>query len=263
MDIYTPTLVPLYTRRPNCWTRARIDAPIEDCTMLCTVKEVGVAVWSICSFTPAAPKPMIPTNFWQVMQEWGCGWLWDNLQIVGPTDWLSGAIAKGSCIGVTDGSYMRELRIDICAVAFFFESADKSCKLVGSFAEPSGVVNAYRGELLGLLALHLILLAVNTVNPEMDGLITLHSDYLGALSRVESLSPGKIPSVCKHADILKTILIACEKLTFRRWYKHVEAHQDDEVEFNLLPCVAQLNRALDASAKRELVTMIDTNLRQQ
>ena len=85
-------------------------------------------------------------------------------------------------MGVTDGSYMRELRKDICSAAFFFESADKSCKLIGAFAEPSAAANAYRGELLGLLALHLILLAVNKVSPGLQGSITLHSDCLGAIS---------------------------------------------------------------------------------
>ncbi len=70
------------------------------------------------------------------------------------------AIAEGSCIGVMDRSYMRTLWEDICSVAFFFESLDRSCKLVGAFAESSIVANAYRGELLGLMALHLILLAV-------------------------------------------------------------------------------------------------------
>jgi hypothetical protein len=197
MNVYSPSLVRGFAHQPNCWTRLRIDNVLaEECNTLCTVKEVALAVWSICSFSQAALTLTSPTSFWQVMQEWGCGWLWDNLQLVGPTDWLAGVIATGSCIGVMDGSYMRDLHKDICSAAFFFESTDRSCKLVGSFAEPSDSANAYRGELLGLLALHLILLAVNQVNPQLEGLITLHSDCLGALSRVESLPLGKI-SVCK------------------------------------------------------------------
>ena len=85
---------------------------------------------------------------------------------------------------------MRKLRKDICSTAFFFESADRQCKLVGSFAEVSDEANTYRGELLGLMALHLILLAVNTIHPALDGSVTLHSDCLGALSRVANLPSG-------------------------------------------------------------------------
>ena len=166
-------------------------------------------------------------------------------------------------MGVTDGSYMRELCKDICSAAFFFESTDKSCKLIGAFAEPSAAANAYRGELLGLLALHLILLAVNKVSPGLQGSITLHSDCLGAISRVASLPPGKVPSVCKHADVLKTILIACGQLTFQRQYEHVEAHQDDSQDFGLLSRAAQLNCVVDAGAKRELLVQIERETHRQ
>ena len=124
MDIYTPSLVPRYTRRPNCWTRARVKVPAEDCTTICTMKEVGPAVWSICSYSQMAPVPTPSQTFWDVMLDWGYEWLWADLKVVGPTDWLAAAITTGSCIGVSDGSYMRESCKDICSAAFFFESMD-------------------------------------------------------------------------------------------------------------------------------------------
>ncbi len=94
---------------------------------------------------------------------------------------------------MTAGSYMRELRKDICSAAFFFESSDRRHRAVGSFAERLEVANAYRGELLGLMALHLTLLAVNKTHPDLKGSVTLKSDCLGALTRVEQLPPGRIP----------------------------------------------------------------------
>ena len=132
------------------------------------MKEVGVAVLSMCSFGAWAPAPISPDNFWDVMNEWGYGWLWENIQLIGSTDWLASSIKDGSCagLGVADGSYMRDIHPSFCSAAFFFENGDRSCKLVGSFAETSLIANAYRGELLGLMAMHLILLAVNKVNPE-------------------------------------------------------------------------------------------------
>jgi len=40
---------------------------------------------------------------------------------------------------------------------------------------------AYRGELLGLMAIHLIILAANKVQPDLTGLIDLYFDCVGAL----------------------------------------------------------------------------------
>ena len=261
MDIYTPSLVPGYANQPNCWTRARIGVRKEACRTLCTVKEAGLAVVSICSFADVATPLPLPTSFWDVIQEWGLDWLWENLRIVGPSDWLMTAIEQGTCIGVTDGSYMREMLRDVCSAAFFFENEDRSCQLVGSFAESSDAANAFRGELLGLMALHLILLAVNKVYPHLRGAVTLHSDCLGALSRVEHLPPGKIPAACKHSDVLKSILNACAQLSFRREYVHVAAHQDEVAEFHLLSRAEQLNCAVDAGAKRTLIAAIEANER--
>jgi hypothetical protein len=48
-DIYTPSLVPHYTQRPNCWTRAQIDVPLEEIGAYCMVKQVGLGVYSVLS----------------------------------------------------------------------------------------------------------------------------------------------------------------------------------------------------------------------
>ena len=65
---------------------------------------------------------------------------------------------------------------------------------------------AYRGELLGLLAIHLILLSVNAVYP-LEGTAVIYSDCLGALGRVRDLPLFQILTRCKHSYILKTILV--------------------------------------------------------
>jgi hypothetical protein len=99
------------------------------------------------------------------------------------------------------------------------------------------------------MAVHLLLLAVNTVSPGITGLVRIYSDCLGALSQVAELPPYRIPSRCRHSDILKTILMNCGGLTFRRKYCHVEAHQDDKVKWEELSHEAQLNAACNAGAK--------------
>jgi hypothetical protein len=109
--------------------------------------------------------------------------------------------------------------------------------------------NAYRGELLGLMAVHLLLLAVNTVSPGLSGSATIYSDCLGALGRVAKLPPYRIPSRCRHSDILKTIMVNCASLSFQREYHHVAAHQDDHTWWEDLTREAQLNSVCDAVEK--------------
>jgi hypothetical protein len=76
------------------------------------------------------------------------------------------------------------------------------------------VANAYRGELLGLMAIHLILLSANKIHGALVGSAEVISNCLGALRRVTELPPYRIPSRCKHSDILKNILVICRALSF-------------------------------------------------
>jgi len=175
-----------------------MDIPVEDNGIICTVKDAGLAVKSICSYAPLAPLPTLPATFWDVLVGWECTWMWDSLQLVGDMNWIAESISANECIAVTDGSFIREVRTDVCSAAFFFESADKNCKLVGAFPERSETANAYRGELLGLMAIHLILLAINQVNPDLRGNIVIYSDCEKALGSVEGLPTLKIPTKYKH-----------------------------------------------------------------
>jgi hypothetical protein len=63
--------------------------------------------------------------------------------------------------------------------------------------------NAYRGELLGLMAIHLLLVSVNRVHNTLEGSVEVVLDCLGALKCVVHLPPYWIPSRCKHPDIKK------------------------------------------------------------
>jgi hypothetical protein len=53
--------------------------------------------------------------------------------------------------------------------------------MVGSFSKSSRVANAYRGELLGLMAIHLILRSVDIAHGGNGGSVEVVSDCLGAL----------------------------------------------------------------------------------
>ena len=145
------------------------------------------------------------------------------MRLFGNEDWIKGAIENSSLICVTDGSYIKETVSELCSAAFILECAEGPGRIVGSFPESSKVANAYRGELLGLMAIHLILLAANKVWPTLQGRAKVYSDCLGALQKVTTLPPYRILGRCRHSDMLKNIMVNCASLTFRVAYKHVEA----------------------------------------
>ena len=119
--------------------------------------------------------------------------MWESLRLVGDDHWLEEAIESGTCRAVTDGSYIKEMYPNICSAAFVFECNEGRGRIIGSFLEQTTTACAYRGELLGLLAIHLIFLAANKVRPRLEGTIEVISDCLGALTSVADLPTTRIP----------------------------------------------------------------------
>ena len=96
--------------------------------------------------------------------------------LVGKDDLIEKAIANRSCVAVTNGSYMRELYLNVCSTAFIFECTNGNGRLIGSFPETTVSANAYQGELLGLMAIHLILRSINEMAPALSGSVKIISD---------------------------------------------------------------------------------------
>jgi hypothetical protein len=122
--------------------------------------------------------------------------------------------------------------------------------LIGSFLEALLVANAYRWVLLGLMAIHMILLSINKMHRDLSGSVEIVLDCLGAPKRIVHLPPYRIPSRCRHSDILKNILVNCQGSFFTAFWFHVKAHQDDSVSFAKLNRKAQLNCICDHTAQQ-------------
>ena len=145
--------------------------------VVCTVQPtMDGEHWQLLSATPMAEPDTTPTTFLGVLESWGNTWLWENMTVTGGTEWIQHSIIDGSLVAVTDGSYIRKLYPNLCSAAFVIECAKGRGRIAGSFSERLDVANAYRGELLGLMAIHLILLSVNTVHPKLKGEVKIVSD---------------------------------------------------------------------------------------
>jgi hypothetical protein len=99
--------------------------------------------------------------FWDSLISGGGEWMWDNIsdRTTKPL-WLKTALEEGTSIFATNGSYSQTRGPDICGAGWEI-ACQKSHKILnGSFYEFSSDVSAYRGELLGLVALHTLILRV-------------------------------------------------------------------------------------------------------
>ena len=253
MDVYQ--LVPNSTRR---WQLTQENATVEELGRPCSVRTIGGGQLVTTSVSPIVDEIIAPSKIFDVIRSWKQSWFWRNLRIIGDgdVDWLSSAILAGSLVAVADGSYIRELFPDANSCAFVLECQEGRGRLLGRLVEGSKDACAYRGELLGLLAIHLILLAVNTLRPNLVGTVRICSDCLGALGRVVDLPADRLPSGIRHSDILKVLMIHCRDFTFDCVYEHVEAHQDDQYAYSELSRVSQLNCCMDAEAKQELWDLV-------
>ena len=140
-----------------------------------------------------------PFTFRQVMSEWGHTWMLESLNLSEDGKdkadaWLREAIEENTLGAVTDGSYMKELYMNSCT--FILECSRGRGRMLGAFSEQTMAACSYRGELLGLLAIHLILLGINKINPTLTGSVYIFSDCLGALNRVKNMPSHRIPSKC-------------------------------------------------------------------
>jgi hypothetical protein len=144
----------------------------------------------------SARPSLAPSTFLEVLQSWGYTWIWEQMSVSGGTEWVDKFIIDGTLVVVTDRSYIRELFPNLCSAAFVLECSKSQGRVVGLFSESLIGANAYRGELLGLMAIHLILLSINKIHPTLAGSVEIVSDCLGALKRVTYLPPYQIPSRC-------------------------------------------------------------------
>ena len=169
MDTFVPSNLSGTRNIPNRWIRRRIDLEAQDQGKICTVRDAGLVIKAVESMSNPPEKQVMPDSLLEVLREWGCTWMWESLRLFGNEDWIKRAIKNGSLICVTDGSYIKEMVPELCSAAFILECEEGTGRILGSFPESSKVANAYRGKLLGLIAIHLLLLAANKVWPTLQG----------------------------------------------------------------------------------------------
>jgi hypothetical protein len=129
--------------------------------------------------------------------------MWESLNFSGDGEdetsaWLKEAIEENTLVAVTDGSYMKEIYPDMNSCAFILECSRGRGRMSGAFSEQTMAACSYRGELLGLLAIPLVLLSINMIKPTLTGSVHIFSDCLGALKKSRT---------CHHTETLPNAVI--------------------------------------------------------
>jgi hypothetical protein len=109
LDVYIPPPGTGDARQLNRWIRANIDLPRCKAGFICTVKDIPGNEKAIICYADSPQSTPSPSTFWEVLRKWQREWMWDNLQWVGDDEWIAIAIAEGTCMAVTDGSFMKDL----------------------------------------------------------------------------------------------------------------------------------------------------------
>jgi hypothetical protein len=199
-----------------------------------TTTGTGARMQKNISTTELPPPPREPTTFQEVLEEWGNMWMWEGLRISGDGAWMIEAIRDNSLVAITNGSHMKDLFPNMNSCAFIFKCPKKRGRMTGAFPDQTAEAGSYQGELIGLLAIHLILHNFNKTAPDLTGSVHIYSHCLGALNKVQNLPPYCIPSKCRHSDFLKNKTLHCSSLAFTRIFSHVSAHQDNTKRFDYL-----------------------------
>ena len=168
----------------------------------------------------------------------------------GQIDAVVEAFANGTAILVTDGSYKRKVRSDLCGAGWLIYCTDRQSPLLeGSFYDICNKARSYRGELLGLLALHVFTRKLESFYGFEEGhKAVIACDNLGGLNKSKERRK-KIPPSAKNADILRSLRKLHAQTQAKLTYQHVYGHQDKNKRWDQMTIFEQLNYWCDILVK--------------
>ena len=167
------------------------------------------------------------------------------------TEWLRDALSKGTFLAVADGSYDRGLAPTVSGSGWIIVCTTCQRTLRGSFYEVSQSAGSYRGELLGLVAIHTMAIAIALYFSvtEISGRISC--DNTAALNQA-SKHRKQVGVGVKHSDLHRTIRTLKQQVQTSFQYSHVMAHQDRLRPWRHLTLPEQLNIICDGLANRAI-----------
>ncbi len=174
--------------------------------------------------------------------------MWENIHEGDiNVEWIKAAITEGSFLGVTNGSNDRERARTVSDLGWVICCTKTRRLLRGSFFKISLKAGSYRGELLGLVALHTFVMAVAKFYRLDLACGKICFGNVSALGQ-SSKSRKRVSSGIKHSDLHHTIRTIKCMVKFRMTYSQVRTHQDRILPWSMLTLEQQLNVLCDKLA---------------
>ena len=103
----------------------------------CAVDEVDTAVYRVVSSasTPGQSISPITLCLWEVLDQWGSMWMWEDLELTGGFEFIVAGIIDSSLVCVADGSSIKEMYPHICSAAFIMECSKGRGRIIGKFSD--------------------------------------------------------------------------------------------------------------------------------
>ena len=86
--------------------------------------------------------------------------MWHDLRLHEDPSWVAECLKNKTLVCVTDGSYMKGRAPNLCSAGWVMACKQTRRHISGTLVERSESADSYRGEMLGMLAIQLFLLAV-------------------------------------------------------------------------------------------------------
>ena len=194
-------------------------------------------------------------SVWDLLLSWGGNWMWSSLFFPSEDNdisWLVTALEEGTLIGCTDGSYDGKRSTQLSSAGWILFDTSSRNRLAGSFCEFSPGASSYRGEMLGLCALQLLLLAIDPwYSPQNAPTLTIYCDNEKAGERAQE-EHRRIKPGWSCSDVLRSFRDTKLGIRFPMRFAHVSAHMDDLLLWDQLSQAEQLNCMCDSLAKAAL-----------
>lgn len=194
-------------------------------------------------------------SFWDRLYSWGGEWMWEQVQLYAPLACIAQAFCDVTAICVTDGSYQKHVNPTLSGAGcwLIYCLGSDQILVTGSFVEDHVRAGSYRGEVLGMLAIHLFSLAIkNHFSLDSTSFGKVCCDNNGAIYRSQQWKKRIAPGVA-NADLLRVFHSLHHRLGGIFRYEHVYGHQDQFLRWDDLPLVAKLNCWCDLLAKEAVL----------
>jgi hypothetical protein len=92
MDEYPRAMIPPHNTTPGRYTKYGSNRARIPCNVACTVEEMAPAIYRVVNHASIPGPSLPPSTLWEVLEQWGSMWMWDDLELTGSFEFLVAAI---------------------------------------------------------------------------------------------------------------------------------------------------------------------------